>query len=192
VDGFWAVQLCALFFAGLCALFLHWLERFGERIQEALIGATFVVLASASVLLLAADPHGGEHLSNALSGQILWVNKTQLMLLAAAAVIALLGRRYLRHPLLAFYIPFAIAITASVQAIGVYLVFASLIFPALAVIRLAGRHATLVGFGCGATGYVAGLSASLLLDLPSGPTLVVVLAITALLVNRWIAFARTG
>lgn len=191
LHGFWPAQLSALAAAFVCVFFLHWLERFGSRVQEALIGGTFVVLASASVLLLASDPHGGEHLSSALSGQILWVDSTQLWLLAGAAAVTLAFGRLFRHPLVAFYLPFSIAITASVQAIGVYLVFASLIFPALGTLRLTGTTATAAALASGVIGYLAGLAASVSLDLPSGPAVVVALAVAAVIVNRVVRFAQT-
>ena len=41
--------------------------------QEALIGVLFVLAACGGILLLAGNPHGGEHLKDLLVGQILWV-----------------------------------------------------------------------------------------------------------------------
>ena len=81
---------------------------------------------------------------------------------------------------LQFYLTFALAVTASVQLVGVYLVFASLILPALAVRRHAGLHAVAVGIGLGALGYLAGLTLSALLDLPAGPAVAWALAAVAL------------
>ena len=52
---------------------------FEYKIQEALIGSTFVVAASLAVLLLAGDPHGGEHLAGLLTGQILWATPEQAL-----------------------------------------------------------------------------------------------------------------
>lgn len=190
LHGFWSTQWCALTAALACVLFLHWLERFGNRIQEAMIGATFVALASVSVLLLASSPQGGEHLSTSLSGQILWVENRHLWTLAGAALMTLIAVKWFRHALLAFYLPFCLAVTASVQAVGVYLVFASLIFPALAVVRLTGTAALGAALVVGALGYLAGLSASLVFDWPSGPAVVVTLALVAVLANRAIGFAR--
>lgn len=189
LHGFWTTQACALAAALACVLFLHWLERFGNRIQEAMIGGTFVALASLAMLLLAASPRGGEHLSTSLSGQILWVDATHLWTLAGAALLTLVCMRVFRHSLAAFYLPFCLAITASVQAVGIYLVFASLIFPALAVVRLRGIHALAAALVTGTLGYLAGLSASLVFDWPSGPAVVVALALTAVLANRAIGFA---
>ena len=68
----WPTQLAAAAAALAGAAGLALCERRWPEIQEALIGSTFVVAASLSVLLLAGDPHGGEHLSELLTGQILW------------------------------------------------------------------------------------------------------------------------
>jgi zinc/manganese transport system permease protein len=59
-----------------------------------------------------------------------------------------------------------------VQVVGVYLVFASLIIPALS----AGER-LLQAFGIGATGYAAGLLASAVFDLPAGAAIVLALAV---------------
>ena len=171
------LQAIAVSTALAFAVLLHQLERLGQRIQEALIGGTFVVLACVGILVMANDPHGNEHLNNSLAGQILWVDTTQLIALAVSAAIALAAMRFFRHPLLAFYLPFAIAITASVQAIGVYLVFASLIFPALAAFAASRPRALAAAVGI--AGYFGGLAASVYGDLPSGPAIVVSLALAA-------------
>ncbi|EKF75868.1 ABC-3 protein [Alcanivorax hongdengensis A-11-3] len=186
------LQGVAVATALLFALLLHQLEKLGNRVQEAMIGATFVVLASLAVLMLANDPHGGEHLNSSLAGQILWVTPLQLWALAGAAAVALLGMRLFHHPLLSFYGPFAVAITASVQAVGVYLVFASLIFPALASFGMNGKRGLLLALAVGAAGYLLGLGASLAWDWPSGPAVVVSLAACALFtaVGRGIAARR--
>jgi len=56
-----------------------------------------------------------------------------------------------------FYALFACAVTLSVQLVGVYLVFASLILPALATRRLAGAGA-FCWLGYGTSAYIVGLS----------------------------------
>lgn len=65
------------------------------------------------------------------------------------------------------------------QLVGVYLVFASLIIPALAVRRL-GRYALVAGWLLGTASYAVGLFASALLDLPAGAVSVWVLAVFGL------------
>ena len=62
------------------------------------------------------------------------------------------------------------------QLVGLYLVFATLIVPALATRRLSrGRLAAC--YGLGAAGYAAGLLLSALTDLPTGPLIVCVMAL---------------
>jgi zinc/manganese transport system permease protein len=60
--------------------------------------------------------------------------------------------------------------------VGVYLVFSSLIIPALATRGLAGRRRLVVAYGVGAAGYALGLLLSAVLDLPSGAVIVWTLA----------------
>jgi len=83
---------------------------------------------------------------------------------------------------------FAVAITVSVQLVGVYLVFATLIIPALATIKLQGKPRRLwVTYLVAMAGYGLGLLGSALLDLPTGPLIVWALAVVgvvALLVLR--------
>ena len=168
--------------------FLAWCEQRWPDIQEALIGSTFVVAASLAVLMLSGDPHGGEQLSELLSGQILWVGSEQIIQLALLYAALLTVWAILRKRLgqMGFYLIFALAITASVQLVGVYLVFASLILPALAVRRMTGVRAQVLGVVLGTIAYSAGLLVSALADLPSGPSIVVALALMALLAgNMW-------
>ena len=183
-EGGIAVQLSAVTAALFGALLLTWMEKRAPREQEALIGVMFILAACAGILVLAGNPHGGEHLKDLLVGQILWVNTPQLLSLGAiTAVLSLalwLGwvERLGRY---GFYAAFAIAVTASVQVVGVYLVFSSLIIPALATRKLIGKQRFVTGYALGAAGYALGLALSALLDLPSGAVIVWTLAACGLL-----------
>jgi zinc/manganese transport system permease protein len=180
-DG-WPTQLAAALAALAGAALLAGCERRWPQIQEALIGSTFVVAASLAVLLLAGDPHGGEHLAELLTGQILWATPAQALWIGAlyGVLLAFLAARGERLGGLGFYLVFALAITASVQLVGVYLVFASLILPALAVRNLPSRTALPLGWALGAMAYAAGLAASATVDWPAGPAIVIALALAAL------------
>jgi zinc/manganese transport system permease protein len=144
----------------------------------------FVLAATASILFLASDPHAGEHMKELLVGQILWVSWEQLPIpgLASTAILFLWVIFRQRKPSWLFYGLFAIAITASVQLVGVYLVFASLIIPALTVSRV-NRNKMLVAYVVGFIGYMAGLLGSSIFDLPSGPMIVWSLALSGLAVS---------
>ena len=167
----WQTQLAAASAALAGAAFLAWCEARWPDIQEALIGSSFVVAASSAVLLLSGDPHGGEHLSELLTGQILWVGSSQLVQIAAiyAVLLGFWRLRGERLGRLGFYLIFALAITASVQLVGVYLVFASLILPALAVRSWLPRTGLMIGWLLGALAYATGLTASALFDWPRSP-----------------------
>ena len=175
--GGWQVQAVALVSALAGALLLHATERRWPAIQEALIGSLFVLASSGGILLLASNPHGGEQLKELLVGQILWVGYDQLIPVALlyTGVLAA-GFALRRHPSsLPFYLLFALTITASVQLVGVYLVFATLILPALAIRRL-GKRGLWWGYLTGASGYALGLLLAALLDLPAGAMIVYALA----------------
>jgi zinc/manganese transport system permease protein len=180
-DG-WQVQAVALGAAALAALALNLSEQRWPQLQEALIGSLFVIASSASILLLATNPHGGEQLKELLVGQILWAGYGQLtpVALLYGAILAVWFAAARHGTSLLFYLLFALAITASVQLVGVYLVFATLILPALAV-RSCRRHALLWGYLIAAAGYTAGLLLSALLDLPAGAMIVLTLAVAATL-----------
>lgn len=191
-DEGWPTQLAAAGAALGGAALLAGCERRWPHLQEALIGSTFVVAASLAVVLLADDPHGGEHLAELLAGQILWATPAQALPIAAlyAALLAFLGWRGDRLGGLGFYLAFALAITAAVQLVGVYLVFASLILPALAVRKLSPGRALAAGWALGAVGYAAGLAASAAFDWPAGPAIVIALAMAAAAATA--VAARTG
>jgi zinc/manganese transport system permease protein len=180
----WAVQVAAVTAAGLGGLLLTHTEKRWPDIQEALIGVLFVLAASGGILLLAHHPHGGEHLKDLLVGQILWVSYGQLVPVAVVtSIILLLWVRFAqRLGRLGFYLLFACAVTASVQVVGVYLVFSSLIVPALASRNFPGRRQIGLAYLVGAGGYALGLALSAIFDLPSGAVIVWTMAALAMLV----------
>jgi zinc/manganese transport system permease protein len=180
------VQLAAGAAAVSGALILTWTERHFAEIQEALIGILFVLAATGGILLLADNPHGGERLRDLLVGQILWVSPSSLwpVALLYAGVLALwfgLGARLGR---IGFYLLFAVSVTASVQLVGVFLVFASLIVPAVATRGREDRRGLATAFLLGLAGYAVGLVLSALFDLPTGAMIVWSLAGLAIL---WMA-----
>ena len=183
-----AVQLAAVGAALAGAWLLTVTERRAAQQQEALIGVLFVLAACAGILLLSHNPHGGEHLKELLVGQILWVDSGRIAGLAVlsalllAALAAGLPRRAGRF---GFYGLFALAVTASVQVVGVYLVFTSLIVPALGTRTLGGARRLVVAYAIGAAGCALGLTLSALADLPSGAVIVWAMALCAWIAAGW-------
>jgi len=177
----WAVQVSALSAALAGALLLTWTEKRWPEVQEAIIGVTFILAASGALILLSSNPHGAEHLKELLVGQILWVSPDRLPLVAVAYAVILVLWFSLRRRLGlgGFYALFACAVTVSVQLVGLYLVFTSLIVPALATRRLQ-RGRLAAGYAIGAAGYALGLLVSAITDWPSGPAIVWVMTAIAI------------
>jgi zinc/manganese transport system permease protein len=172
-----AVQVWALSAALLGALLLTWTERKWPEVQEGIIGVVFVLAATADILLLAGNPQAGEHLKDMLVGQILWVNSRQIIAVAILTAVVLVAWFGWSNKLgrIGFYLVFGLSVTASVQLVGVYLVFATLIIPALATRNT--KHWRLPkAYAVAALGYAVGLAASVWLDLPSGAVVVWTLA----------------
>ncbi len=177
-------QFAAVLSALTGAWLLHSIEKKAGQHLEALIGVSFILAATASVLLLANNPHGGEHLKELLVGQILWADWSQIINAAVISVVVVFIWFKYKNKIgnIGFYILFAISITLSVQLIGVYLVFTSLIVPALAAAKYQTKPALMLAGIIGVTGYLSGLIVSALFDLPSGAVIVWCLAISALVV----------
>ena len=71
--------------------------------------------------------------------------------------------------------------TASVQLVGVFLVFASLIIPSVATRGHSDRRGLAAAYLLGLAGYVLGLGLSALFDLPTGAMIVWSLAALAII-----------
>lgn len=161
----------------LGSLALYSIRKLEVRTQESIIGIMFVLMATGVILLLSADPHGGEKLKEMLVGQILWLQVGDLLQLGLVYAVVL-GLWYFLHERAGewlFYPLFAITITLSTQVVGVYLVFASLIIPALATLKTSFSLAK--AYALGVAGYALGLAISALADLPAGASIVWSLAV---------------
>ena len=185
----WMIQATAVSAAMLGAIMLHWTESRFAQMQEAIIGVVFVLAATLGLLLLANNPHGGEQLKDLLVGQILWVSYAQLWPIAILYTVVLSLWFILdinKSQRLMFYLLFAVTVTASVQLVGVYLVFASLIIPALASRAYPEKQRLIVAYILSILGFLLGLVSSAIWDLPSGALIVWSLAVTGT-VTAWLA-----
>ena len=137
-EPLWIEHQAIAFGAGLAvAVFFRWIERVTPDEQEAVIGSCFIVASSVALLALAGHPTGGEMLRHVLSGQLLfvtWVDIAAFLPIYGIYVLLWLCAPRLRTGT-GFFLLFALVITASMQLVGVYVVFASLILPALAARR---------------------------------------------------------
>ena len=178
--------ILALCFALLAGVIFMSMEKRSGQYLEALIGSSFVITASLTILLLSQDPHGGEYMQDMLAGQLLWVSWPQLLLTALVyAILLFFWHRYRDNKPQVFYIIFPVVVTLSVQLIGVYLVFASLIIPALATISFRQQTRIVAGIILSVVTFFLGLLISTVYDTPSGPTIVGLYPITAFIFWRF-------
>lgn len=178
-----ATQCLALGFALTGAAFFRWTERHAPHLQEAVIGCVYILCASVALLLLADRPHGGEEIQHLLSGQILFVTWWQVAM--HAPVYGLILALWFTRPRLRqgiwFYLLFSAAITSSVQLAGVFVVFASLIAPALGASGAA--RPLRKAYAVALSGLFPGFAAAILTDFPAGPVLVCSLMLAALAIR---------
>ena len=179
------IQVFALVFALCGGLFFLWVERKVPAQQEAIIGCSFVLAASLALLLLADHPQGGDEIQHLLSGQILFVSWHDVVIHGPVylTILAFWSLIPAVRSGLGFYTLFAIAITSSVQIVGVYVVFASLILPALAALKA--KKVYRVAWLFGGLSVVSGLCISTWIDKPAGPLLVVTYTIICLAGFFW-------
>ncbi|MFT7371334.1 MAG: zinc/manganese transport system permease protein [Oleiphilaceae bacterium] len=162
-------QGIAMFSAVVVASLLYYCRHFEARIQEALIGIIFILASTGSYLLVTGDAHGIERMKAVLVGQILWVTTEQLVFTLCIYIVVLsifyLFKKRLNGFM--FYPLFAVTVTLSTQLVGVYLVFASLIVPALVALLFSNSY--FIAWLTGLLAYLIGLVCSSVFDLPSGP-----------------------
>lgn len=181
--------------------------------QEAIIGVTYAVASSASILALNSAPHGSEQIKQLMVGSILWITPGEI--LQVTGIYAAVGlfhwiyrRRFLRisfEPEAAlaeglrvrwwdflFYASFGFVVTSSVKIAGVLLVFSFLIVPGIIGILFGRRVRTrlLVGWVVGWVVSVTGCLLSYYGDLPTGATVVCTFGI-ALVVAVFLFRMRT-
>jgi zinc/manganese transport system permease protein len=172
--------------------------------QEAIIGISYAVASAATILALSKSTSEGEHLKDMLVGNILTVSsaevwRTGALYLAIGAFHYAFRRRFLlisMNPKQAeaegtsihlwdflFYASFGLVVTWSVSIAGVLLVFCYLIVPSVAAMLYADRIGPrlLIGWIMGTIVSALGVYLSLLLDLPTGATIVCTFALVLVL-----------
>lgn len=188
--------LCSLT-ATLCgaALLAYSRPRDTRVPHEAFIGIIYVVAAALAVLILSRAPEGGEELKSLLVGHLLFVTPLELFKLAAVyGIIGALHYRFRRTVFavsrdpaaaanqgsdvrrwdLFFYATFGVVVTSSTELAGVLLVFSFLVVPAVTALLFgrSDRARVLIAWVVGASCSALGVSASYLLDLPTGAAVV--------------------
>lgn len=169
--GWWIAQGAALCGALLAAALVAWLARRAPAQREALIGLVYVAAACAALLTARSDPHGRERMAELLAADVLWAGWPQAGVLAACALGVGLLQRWLAQDRW-FFPSFALVTSLAVPVLGLFVVFALLIAPALWWRRKPGT--AMLG---ASLALVLGLGISGVLDAPSGACVVLMLAL---------------
>ena len=189
----------------------------GRRVrvpQEAIIGIAYAVASALAIVMLSKTTSEAEHLKDMLVGDILGVTWSQALKTAGLyAAIGIFHYKYRRRFLaismnreqaaaegvavrlwdFLFYASFGFVVTSSVAIAGVLLVFCYLIVPSVAAMMFADRIGPrlAIGWTMGTAVSMLGMYFSVVLDLPTGATMVctfglvlVVLAIVRPLIVR--------
>ena len=163
--------------------------------QEAIIGIAYAVASAATILAMSKATSESEHLKDMLVGNILAVSwgevlRTALLYVAIGVFHFIFRRRFLMismEPAKAeaqgisirlwdflFYASFGFVVTRSVSIAGVLLVFCYLIVPSVAAMLYAdsiGKRLA-IGWSMGTIVSALGVYLSLVLDMPTGATIV--------------------
>ena len=168
-------QVAATLGAMVVSLGVAWVARKWSQQREALIGLIYVAGACMALLGASQHPHGREKLFHLLAADVLWVDpfSVGVLMLAALAVHVTRLKHWLSNDAF-FYAVFAVIASVAVPALGLFLVFASLIAPALWIQRGFNSWAAM---GTASLFCLVGLLLSWVADTPSGPTVVMTLAI---------------
>ena len=177
------------------AIFAFARTRRGHIPQEAFIGIAYAVASAAAILAMSKATGETEHLKDMLVGNILAVSrheviKTAILYGAIGLFHYIFRRRFLlistnpdraeaegmsiRFWDFLFYASFGFVVTSSVAIAGVLLVFCYLIVPSVGAMLFAdkiGRRLAL-GWTMGTVVSALGVYFSVLLDLPTGATIV--------------------
>jgi zinc/manganese transport system permease protein len=180
--------------------------------QEAIIGISYAVASAAAILAMSKSASQAEHLKDMLVGNIIAVSWDEV--LRTAVLYGIIGAFHyvFRSKFLAisinpqraeaagislrfwdflFYASFGFVVTSSVAIAGVLLVFCYLIVPSVAAMLFADRIGPrlAIGWSMGTIVSALGVYLSLVLDLPTGATIVctfglvlVVLALVRLMI----------
>ncbi|HAY23166.1 MAG TPA: metal ABC transporter permease [Desulfobacterales bacterium] len=211
VDPFWT----GLIFAILVAFLIEWVQSRGKIEEDTAIGIFFAAAMALGVVFLHLSRTYNVDVFGVLFGNILSVGRTQLHQVAGVAAVVLFfiwfffkelvfisfdeemawvcgapvkALRYL------FLAALALVIIASIYLVGIVLVSALLVIPAAVARNLTTqiRSMILVSTGTAIGSTLGGLGFSYLIDLPSGATIVILLAGLFLLTTAWSRYRLTG
>ncbi len=174
--------------------------------QEAVIGIAYAVASAATILAMSKSTSQAEHLKDMLVGNIMAVGWDEVLKTAVLYAVIGLFHYVFRRKFLAismnpgaaeadgvpvrlwdflFYASFGFVVTSSVAIAGVLLVFCYLIVPSVAAMLYADRVGArlAIGWTMGTLVSAIGVYLSLIVDLPTGATIVCTFGLALILMG---------
>ncbi len=152
--------------------------------KEGVMGAMYAVAAAAGMLILTGLPHAEGHMSELMFGSLLGAGWVDLVVLAASGILAIVALNFAGNDRygerVLFYLALALAVVPAIHAVGVVLVFAMLLLPALAAWKGERNGSILKALSVGLMGAVLGIIAAEYLDLPPSSSVVLSLFVCGL------------
>ncbi len=195
-----APGLAVLVFAGIFAVALAALERFGQLASDTLLGILAPSLLAGGMVAASLLPGARLDLLGALFGDVLAVGPMDLAWIYGGGLVVLAGLAWLWRPLiaatadadvaavegiavarlnLALLLLLALTVALAVKVVGVLLIGALLVIPAATARSLARSPEGMAAIATltGVAAVAMGLGGSLAWDLPAGPAIVLAAAI---------------
>jgi len=193
-------SICAVIFTLIGVILLSVRQTEKKIPHESAIGLSYALASSLGILFVAKSPQAETHILNLLSGNILTITNSQVYTSLAVFSFAAVSHYLFYKQFIfvsfdsetsstsglntklwnfIFYLILGIVISTSIKTSGVILTFGYMVIPAVSAL-IAVRNLKKVFFISVIFGLIAsffGLYLSFILDLPSGPTIVVVLCI---------------
>lgn len=211
MDVTWGVLIVALAVAGL----LLWFMRQKLVAMDSVLGLLHHAALAAGVIATSMIKGAPVDLTGFLFGDVFAVTGTDVavILIGGAGVLAVIA--WLWQPLLrlavhedlaaaegvdretvrtVFIVLLAVAIAVAMKIVGILLVMAFLVVPAVAARPLSGtpeRMVVLTGL-IAAASVIAGLWLSASVDSPGGPSIVLIMSLLAAVSLSWASFGRPG
>lgn len=185
------IQLMAILGGLIGAFIVSLIARYRPAHREALIGLVYVVGSCLALLGSRQDALGRERMSELLAADVLWANGWQVGSLSLCAIVMSLiwhwRYQWLSRDVI-FYVAFSVVTSMAVSVLGLFVVFAALIAPAVWFKTGVSWLASLAGTLAAAS---AGLFLSWMFDAPSGILVGLAMSTWGLLSvfkQRWIVF----
>ncbi len=181
--------LISFLFTLVGAIVFSLTAKFSHTRQEAMIGIWYALLSALSIIVISRfglDPHEIQHM---LVGDLLFVTRTDIVFSAAlysgiGVVHWMFRDAFFNHVQsrfwqFLFYATFGLVVTSSVKLGGVLLVFSFLIIPVFisSLFVKSIKRIVFLGWALGIIASLIGLAASLILDIPTGASIICALGV---------------